>query len=114
MQDSSQLHCSSTLALYDWLKDHRLNPSRIDDVMICQLDWHTFWGVIVQPVMMGGYMSSGPSVFIPINVSIELQRSERVREIRETKTCIASALKMHSSTSICKSRDNRDCCRGSG
>ena len=94
MQDSSKLHSSCAPALYNWMKDHRPDPSRVDDGVVCQLDWHAFWGIIAQPVTMGGHMSSGPSVCIPINVSIELQRAQRIRGVRGTKTCISCALSM--------------------
>ena len=38
---------------------------------------------------MGGHMSSGPSVCIPMDVSIELEGIERGGGVKGTKTCIS-------------------------
>ena len=47
-----------------------------------------------------GHMNSGPSVCIPVNISIQLQSAERVRGIRGMKTCNASTLSTFHGASI--------------
>ena len=49
--------------------------------------------VIAEPVSMGGHMRSGPCVCVPMDVSIELGRREKVLSGR-AKTCTAGELRL--------------------
>ena len=74
MQDIGKLNRALLPSSNNRYKHHRPHPSGIDDFIVCQLHWNTFGGIVAYPVVMGGHMSSGPSVCIPMDVSIKLER----------------------------------------
>ena len=74
MQHIGKLHRTLLLPSNDRYKYHRPNPSRIDHLIVCQVHRDTFGGIIADLVAVRGHMSSGPSVCIPIDISIELER----------------------------------------
>ena len=63
----------------------------MDDLVVCETNGDVQGLVIAEPVTMRGHMRSGPCVCVPMDVSIELERREKVLSGR-AKTCTAGEL----------------------
>src|SRR5438445_3870967 len=85
MQGSSELYRLLRLPIHhDWVEYHSPLSRRIDDAIVCQLDWNAKGGVIPHPVTVGRHVRSHPCVCKPI----EVRRDRRWR--CRGSTCISS------------------------
>lgn len=66
MQHPCEFHRSARLVFNHWIKHHSPNTCRIDNGVICQLDWNTEWLIVLQPMSVWGHVRCCPCVCIPI------------------------------------------------
>ena len=78
-------------------------------MVVCETNGDVQGLVIVEPVMMRGHMRSGPCVCVPMDISIELERREKILSGR-AKTCAAGELRLRGRGRRCGGR--REVVRG--
>ena len=50
------------LAIYKGLEAYSANSFRIDNSVVCKMDWGSLWCILVKPVPVGYYVASGTCI----------------------------------------------------
>jgi len=79
MKSSGELYWPNlpVLAINNRIEYHSAFPCKIDNIVICQLNWNAFRDIIAQLVAMRGHMECGTSVCISVNIGIKLEGYRR-------------------------------------